>query len=307
MSRKNVFIIIACYNEGPGITSLLRETENLVSGLEENFTVVVVDDGSEEDTCNLLAGFNFSDRRITFNLLQLEYNTGHQSAIAQGIHYSHTCSADYAIIMDGDGEDNPSAIPELLRLKDHDIVNVIRGKRGEGAGFMLAYGIYRMIFKFVTGKKMNFGNYCMINARVISIINSRSFIHLAAFLSKLKLKSAAIRFDKRQRLSGKSKMTVADLVHHAFRSFVEYAGELVMLFLKLFLVLFVLFILLMGYILYLKLFTNKAILGWSSTLGIGLLTSAILCIGFFITGMLLLNLSHSGKNNPAVPIYKLIR
>jgi hypothetical protein len=247
------------------------------------------------------------DGNIQLKVLNLQFNLGHQGAIAQGLLYANECKASCAIVMDGDGEDDPAAIPELLSMRENDIVNVIRGKRREKLVFRFAYRIYRMIFRLLTNKKMNFGNYCLVSRRVIAITSSRTFIHFAAFLSKLQFKSDSIVYDRRVRIGGDSKMNLTSLIHHAFRSFVEYAQALLMVFLKLFIALFIFFIFTIGYIIYLKIFTNFAILGWSSTFGIGILTSALLCMGFFVTGVLLLNLSQYRLTIPPVPVYKVAR
>ena len=102
-------------------------------------------------------------------------------------------------------------------------------------------------------------------------------------------------------------MNMTSLVHHAFRSFIEYAQSLLMIFLRLFVILFVFFIITIGYIVYLKIFTDYPIIGWSSTFGIGLLTAALVCMGFFVTGVLLLNLSQYRMNIPPVAVYKVVR
>jgi glycosyltransferase involved in cell wall biosynthesis len=301
-----VFIILACYNESAVIRTFLNELEQTLKYVDGEFVVVVIDDGSTDDTQQLLRQFSFSTPSVKIKLLRLEYNTGHQSALEQGILYAHSKHAAHAIIMDSDGEDDPAAIPELLILRNFDVVHVFRGKREEQWQFRFSYSAYKLLFRLITGRTMNFGNYCMINRKAIEIIHSRTFIHLAAFLSRLNLKSTSITSNRRSRIGGTSKMTFSDLIHHGFRSFVEYAEEMVMVFLRLFMVMFVLFIATMGYILYLKLFTTSAILGWTSTLGIGLLTSALVCIGFFITGILLLNLRHSRKHIAPAAIYKEI-
>jgi glycosyltransferase involved in cell wall biosynthesis len=307
MDQTGMYIIITCYNEGSGIIRLLRETGELIRHAAEEITVVVVDDGSTDETPRLLKDFNFPDPRLRLRILRLEYNTGHQAAIEQGILFAKSCAAKHVIVMDGDGEDDPSAIPELLKLRSFDIVHVRRGKREESAGFRLAYAVYLRLFYFITGKQMNFGNYCMISDKVIRIISERSFIHLAAFLSRLKLNSTTITFDRRPRNYGNSKMSLAGLVHHAFRSFIEYAEEFLMVFLRLAILLFVLFLLMIVYIVYLKLFTDKAILGWASTLGIGLLTPALVCLGFFTTGILLLNQSHHRTKQETPLLFTVIR
>ncbi len=300
----SVCIVLACYNESALIRTFLNELEQTLKPVNEQFTVIVVDDGSIDDTQQLLQSFAFVTPSIKYKVLRLPYNTGHQSAIEQGLIYCYENNAQHAIIMDSDGEDDPAAIKELLILRNFDVVHVFRGKREERREFRFAYSVYKILFRLITGRRMNFGNYCMINRKAIEIIHSQTFIHLAAFLSRLKLKSTSIISNRRTRIAGSSKMSITDLIHHAFRSFVEYAEEMVMIFLKLFTFVFIALVVVIFYILYLKLFTDKAILGWASTLGIGLVTSALLCIGFFITGIVLLNLRQTRHRIPAEKIYR---
>ncbi len=307
MSNQGLYIIITCYNEGSAIIKLLDEIGKILKDNTEEISIVVVDDGSVDETPRLLNNFRFESDLLHLRILWLEFNVGHQAAIEQGILFAGSCNAKHAIIMDGDGEDDPAAIKELIKLRSFDIVHVQRGKREEGFGFQFAYSIYKSIFYYISKRQMDFGNYCMINDKVMKIIRSRSFIHLAAFLTKLKLSSTSLTFNRRPRLFGKSKMSISDLIHHAFRSFIEYAEEMVMIFLRFSLILFLLFVLTIGYILYLKFFTDEAILGWTSTLGIGLLTSALLCLGFFTTGVLLLNQSHLRSRQTTTILYTIVK
>jgi glycosyltransferase involved in cell wall biosynthesis len=301
-----VYIIIPCYNEGQTIVKLIQEIENVLKDQSEKCTVVIVDDGSADNTLDLLTAMQV-EGNINLKVITLKYNVGHQGAIAQGLMYANDNKATFSIVMDGDGEDDPSALKELLMLRQYDIVHVVRGKRKEKFSFRIAYNIYRRLFRLITKKKMNFGNYCMISNRVVSIASSKTFIHFAAFLSKLQFKSHRIIYDRRSRIGGISKMNITGLIHHAFRSFAEYGEALLMVFLRLFVILFVLFIATICYIFYLKIFTNAAILGWSSTFGIGLLTSALLCMGFFVSGVLLLNISQYRAHTHPVQLYKEVR
>ena len=306
MDQKEVFIIIPCFNEGQTIIKLILEIEKVLNDCNEKCTAVVVDDSSNDDTLSLLTALDLNGN-LKLKIITLQFNLGHQGAISQGLLYANECKAAHAIVMDGDGEDDPAAIPKLLSMRDNEIVNVIRGKRREKFVFRIAYRIYKIIFSTLTNKKMNFGNYCLVSDKVVSVVSSRTFIHFAAFLSKQKFKTDSIVFDRRSRLGGDSKMNLASLVHHAFRSFVEYAQSLLMVFLKLFIILFVFFIVTIGYIIYLKIFTDYAVLGWSSTFGIGILTSALLCMGFFVTGVLLLNLSQDRTTLKPIPVYKVVK
>lgn len=79
-----------------------------------------------------------------------------------------------------------------------------------------------------------------------------------------------------------------------------------MVFLKLFLLIGFLFLISISYVLYSKLFTNNAIPGWASTLSVSLINTAIICLGFFVTGILLLNLSYKNRETSKTALFKII-
>lgn len=287
----NIVIITPCFNENVTALSFLRSLETVISGLKAyNFEVVVVDDCSSDNTVALLSDFDFTEDNIKLTILPLHYNVGHQGAIYQGLLYAQHLNSNKFIVMDADGEDDPRAIAELADIDDYDIVHVARGRRKESLSFKISYYIYRIIFKTITGKVLNFGNYCMINKKVLLGVCHASFIHFAAHLSKQRVNARVLVYDRLKRIDGKSKMNLTSLVHHAFKSFVEYAEELLMIFLKMFIFIMIGFVFLIGIVLYKKLFTTDAILGWASTMLSNLVNTAILCVGFFVLGVLLLNM-----------------
>ena len=306
MSEEPVFIVCPCFNENETVVRFVRELETVVAPLPRSFRLVIVDDSSTDNTLELLKALLPQVPNVRINILSLRYNVGHQGAIYQGLIYCQRENAQQVIVMDADGEDDPSAIRKLITMTDYDIVHVVRGKRKENFIFRFSYMIYKSLFKLITNRVMNFGNYCMLSRRVLESVTATSFIHFAAHLSKLKTHASSIQIDRRKRIDGTSKMSLTGLIHHAFKSFVEYAEELLMIFLRLFVILFILFSLLILYIIYLKLFTDKAILGWASTLSIGLMNAGIITVGFFVIGVLLLHLSQHRTRNAQNEIYEVI-
>lgn len=300
MKEEKVVIITPCFNENTTVIAFLRNIEEVVGKLPYRFEVIVVDDCSSDHTLNLLSAFKFGAENTKLTILPLKFNVGHQGAIYQGLLYAKELDSDRFIIMDSDGEDDPEAIVDLLKFNDFDIVNVARGRRKESLSFQISYYVYRFIFKIITGKILNFGNYCMIKKRVLEISCYTSFIHFAAHLSKQKVKSTSIVYNRLKRIDGKSKMNLTSLVHHAFKSFVEYAEELLMVFLKIFVLIIISFIALIGIVLYKKFFTDEAILGWASTMTASLFTTALVCLGFFVMGILLLNMIKRNQNKKAI-------
>jgi hypothetical protein len=186
-------------------------------------------------------------------------------------------------------------------------VEVKRGKRSESGVFRTNYFFYKMLFRFITGRTMDYGNYCMISRSMIERVNLTSFIHLPAYLLKQKASRDAITYNRSKRIDGRSKMGYKGLLMHAFKSMIEFAEDLLLLFLRMFIVIIIIFLLLLGNILYQKFISHTAILGWTSTLAISLLILAVLCIGFFITGVLLLNLMHQQNIKSFKSVYTVIK
>jgi hypothetical protein len=206
--------------------------------------------------------------------------------------------------MDGDGEDDPSAIRDLMTKTDHDIVFVKRGRRSESPIFIIFYKIYKRIFRFVTGSSMSAGNFSMISNKVLKALIDSNFIHYSANLAKLKARKESIVSDRMPRLAGKSKMNFEALVLHGVRSLTVYAEELLLMFLKLFLIIMLVNSLIAAYVLYKKLFTDDAILGWASSLLASLANTALISIGFFVLGILTLNI-HRKNEFKKTKIYTL--
>lgn len=305
--KNEIAILVPCFNESEIVVKFLQLLEETLAELPGCFVVVVIDDCSLDNTRDLLANFAFTARNVSLEVVALRFNVGHQGAIYQGLLYAQAhVFAEHYIIMDSDGEDDPKAIRQLLRHRRADIVHVVRGKRSEGRLFRILYYFYKVLFRVITRRSMNFGNYCMINRRTLEAAVHASFIHFAASLSRMKGRHAYITYDRRKRIGGQSKMNIASLVSHAFKSLTEYADRLLLVFLKLFVVLATVFTGFIFYILYQKLFTEHAIPGWASTMSVGLFNTTLIAIGFYVLGIILLNMNHRRNNLTQRPIYEAI-
>lgn len=304
-SLPNITIITPCYNESAIVTRFLESLEYTLAVLPYRFCVVVVNDCSSDHTLQLLKAFRFKSGKICLNIVNLRFNVGHQAAIYQGLLYAQTLDSEHFIVMDSDGEDSPSAIPALLTHIDTDIVNVVRNKRKESVIFKLLYKVYKIIFKFVTGKQMNFGNFCLVSRSVLDCAVHSTFSHFAAFLSRQKFSMKYITVNREERIGGRTKMGFKKLFYHAFRSFVEYGEDMLMLFFKTFIVVLSAIILTTGNVVYQKFIAHTAIPGWFSTVIIALVNLAMMCIGFFVIGILLIHLNNQARNTKD-PIYESI-
>ena len=166
------------------IIRFLDELKTILETINHDFQIVIVDDGSTDDTRELLQSLDWQSK-IKLNLVFLEHNKGHQGAIAQGLNYCKSLNISHLVVMDSDGEDDPNAIKELVNNLSDPIVFVSRKRRKESIKFKVFYTFYKLLFYVVTGKKLNFGNYSMISKQVLLEISDKQFVHYSAFISKL--------------------------------------------------------------------------------------------------------------------------
>jgi glycosyltransferase involved in cell wall biosynthesis len=298
-------IIAPCFNEEGSVLPFLVEVEQEAAKLEERTLIILVDDGSGDGTVERARSHDSLAPNVVLQVLSLPYNMGHQEAIHQGLLYGNGTSATRFIVLDGDGEDDPGAISELAAIRETPIVFVGRGKRSESFGFRVGYFMYRQVFRLISGRAISFGNYSMIDRHVLAAVLDRSFVHYAAFLSQQNVAQRIIIRDRRKRIDGVSKMSFRRLSMHAFRSLIEYSEEVLAFFLKGFLYLSVVFLLSILTIVGIKLFTEAAIPGWASILSVSLFNSMLLCLGFFVIGLLLANTAHR-RERAGRHLYRLV-
>ncbi|MDX9880620.1 MAG: glycosyltransferase [Prolixibacteraceae bacterium] len=300
----SIAIVLPCYNEEVIVRDFLRRLEKQLAALSYPFHVVAVNDSSTDQTLQFLSEYTPSAPNVCISVLDLAFNQGHQGAIYQGMVYAENLPVTHCIVMDSDGEDDPKAIKKLVDYLDYDIVKVIRGKRNENLRFKIGYAVYRFIFRIITGRYMNYGNFVLINRKVLLGAVHNSFIHLAAYLVKQKGRQTGFRWDRSKRLGGKSKMNLAALIEHGIRSMIELSKEMLFSILKLFIIFISFFVFGIGIVLYKKM-VGDAIIGWSSTLIMILFLAGLICLGIFITGTLLVNILDKNKNSNKVVLYRL--
>src|SRR5467141_1556235 len=130
---KRIDLIIPVYNESGGLASFHSSLQTALLGLPYEFRLFYVNDGSSDETANVLAGL--AERNPEVYPIELSRNFGHQAALSAGL---DACNADAVIMMDGDGEHPPSLVPEMLRLFEsgYDIVHTQRMDRSRGGFFL---------------------------------------------------------------------------------------------------------------------------------------------------------------------------
>lgn len=290
------FVVISpCYNEEKVISIFLKELESTFEKTQKLFTVIIVDDCSTDATLKILSEFKFKSPNYELKVIKLKFNVGHQGAIKQGLNFANKFDAKGYIVMDSDGEDDHEAIRKLVDFEQFDIVFVSRGKREESIAFKLGYFFYKILFKVISGNSIHFGNYSMISKSVLFSIASQNFDHYSAFLSKMKFNKDYLKFNRKKRIDGKSKMKMNHLVLHGLKSLLEYSEELLFFFIRILTFMFLLFFSYGGYVFYCFFISHTAISGWTSTMAMGLISNILITSGIIVLGLLIVSQRNRTK------------
>lgn len=197
------------------------------------FVVVAVDDGSTMRRGNDNTLLPPDGCIEAIEVLQLAINLGHQRAIAVGL-ASVARRDDIAtvVVMDSDGEDRPDDIAALLIAAAQHPEHVVlaqRTRRSEGIIFRIGYVIYKLSFRVLAGRTIDFGNFCLLPMSVV-----RRLVHmpdlwnnLPAAIMRSRLQRIAVPTVRGVRHAGLSHMNVPSLVLHGLSAMSVYADQII--------------------------------------------------------------------------------
>jgi len=295
-------IIIPVFNDWRSCVTLIDNIRKEISKTAElQASFYLIDDCSTEPCNEPLLSNEASVKIITLNR-----NVGHQRAIALGLCYLHdNGGGDYIIVMDGDGEDKPEDIRKLLDTAgklDNHIVFGMRKRRYTGFKFKFFYVLYKMVFRILTGQRINFGNFCAIpHSRLKNLVYLPDlWNHFSGGIIRSRIPYATMPLDRGKRYFGESKMNFINLIIHGLSAVSVYTD---MLAVRVLIATFTLISLAMTGIMIttaIKLLTPLAIPGWASFVVMGFLI--IIFQAFLISLLLLFNVLNIRTQRHFIPI-----
>jgi len=138
-------IVVPIYNEAPNVEPLIAELRRTIDGLDVSCEVVVVDDGSTDETFALAAAATADDPR--FRIVRFRRNFGQTAALAAGFDHAE---GEVIVTMDGDLQNDPADIPRLLAMLDAGY-DVVTGWRRERQDALLSRRVPSQIANAVIG------------------------------------------------------------------------------------------------------------------------------------------------------------
>ncbi len=216
-TQPKVAIVVPVYNEQENIPELCRRIREVCQGLDSvQWEAIFVDDGSSDDSVALLQ----EEARTCPNLrlVRLSRNFGHQPAISAGL---FACNAGAAIVMDGDLQDPPEVIPQLVEQwrSGAKVVRAERLSRQETGLRRLAFVTFHRFFNLFSDYPIpaNSGVFCLLDRSAIDVYNSLSERHryfpgLSAWMG---FRQETVHYHREERFKGTPKQSWRRLISYA--------------------------------------------------------------------------------------------
>jgi dolichol-phosphate mannosyltransferase len=210
-------VAIPLYNEEAGIPELLRRVRAVLDSVPGGpHEIVTVDDGSSDRTLAMLEAEAAADPRLV--VVSLSRNFGHQAAFTAALDH---VTGDAVVLMDGDLQDAPEAIPLFLEqhARGFDVVYAKRTGRKEGWYLRAAYFLfYRLLDRLSSIRvPLDSGDFSLISRRVVDQI--RKVPEKNRFLRGLRtwvgFKQVAVVVERSERHAGQSKYSFRKLLQLA--------------------------------------------------------------------------------------------
>jgi dolichol-phosphate mannosyltransferase len=163
-----VSLAIPVFNEEAVVPELVRRTTAVLDSIPGGpHEIVLVDDGSSDHTMELLEKAAEKDPRIV--LVSLSRNFGHQTALGAAL---DQVSGDVAVLLDGDLQDPPEAVPTLLDWyqQGYDVVYVRRTNRKESWWLRACYYLFYRLLAALSSVQLplDAGDFGLMSRRVIT-------------------------------------------------------------------------------------------------------------------------------------------
>ena len=215
---KKIIILIPVYNDWESLKKLLKEVNNSIQNIKNyEFNCIVINDSSSIQQPKMLKPKNIKHLKI----INMKENRGHARCNAFGIRYIFKNELfDYIILMDGDGEDRPIEIVDLINsISKYPGMSVVakRIKRSEGPIFQSMYQIHKLVTYIFTGKKINFGNYSCLTKEDVSTLSEKTSLwsSYSGSVKKNIKEFKEINSIRGTRYFGPSKMSLFNLAIHS--------------------------------------------------------------------------------------------
>lgn len=280
-----VSVVVPLRDEEAVVGELHRRLVAALEGSGVSFEIVLVDDGSTDDTGDRLDDLAVEDDRLV--VVHLSRNFGHQAAVSAGIDHA---AGRAVILMDGDLQDPPEVVPQMIGVwrQGYDVVYGVRRHRKECLLKRLGYAGFYRIWNAISDLDipLDSGDFCLMDRRVVDVI--RHLPERMRFLRGLRsfvgFRQIGLPYERAARGAGASKYSLEALVGLATDGLVSFSSYPLRLVTRIGLATITVAFALLAWVVFDAWFTRTAPQGWASTIVVVLFMASVQLFSLGIIG-----------------------
>jgi dolichol-phosphate mannosyltransferase len=219
--------VVPIYNEAENLPELHRRLTAALDLTGKPWEIVFVDDGSRDASPRMLRELSAADPAGRIKVIALSRNFGHQPAITAGVHFAR---GHCVVLLDGDLQDPPELIPQLVTKwadEGYQVVLAERTSRAErgtrGLGFRLFYPLLRRLADLPSSPDA--GIFGLMDRAVVDQFNKlperNRFI--PGLRSWLGFRQTSVPYDRQQRSAGAPKQSLGKLLKYAMDAMISFS------------------------------------------------------------------------------------
>lgn len=288
-----IYFVVPCYNEQEVLPLTAEalgnklEAMTTAGSLSERSRILLVDDGSKDQTWEMISRLNKEDKR--FLGLKLSRNRGHQNALLAGL-YEAAAHCDAAISLDADLQDDVNACDEMVERfrAGCDIVYGVRKRRTTDSVFkrVTAEGFYKFMNFLGANTVYNHADFRLMSRRALEGLKEFTEVNLflRGIVPMIGYPSDVVYYDRMERAAGESKYPLKKMLAFATEGITSLSTKPIRLITSMGIASFFISI---GFLIWavVDFFRGNTISGWAS----------IMVSIWFIGGLLLLSIGIVGE------------
>lgn len=300
MNEEPVYsVVIPVYREGTHLSTVLSIIQKELDSLQSLYEVVLVDDGSPDNTWDIIKGLSIHYPRL--KALRLSRNFGKEYALCAGL---EAAKGQAIIVMDGDLQHPPHLIPEMARIwreADVEIVEAVKVYRGKESmwGKLGAYVFYSILNNLSGYNLKGASDYKLLDRKVVNAwlqMGERN-LFFRGMTAWLGFRRAQIPFEVAARVGGQSGWSILKLIKLAITGLTAFSS-LPLQFVTFSGLMFLIFAAVIGVqTLVLKL-TGQAVSGFATVIILILIIGSLLMISLGIIGEYIAKIYEEVKGRP---------
>lgn len=225
MNTPLVSFVVPLYNESDSFSRLVERLNSVLAELPYSAEVVLIDDGSTDNTPELMHQLALLNEN--YHCVFLARNYGHQVALSAGLAAAKCTEA--AMVIDGDLQDPPELITQFYSYykQGYDVVYGIRKKRKENYTKKIAYHLFYRLLKSISyiNLPLDTGDFSLISRRIINVLNKmpEESRYIRGMRSWIGFKQIGVEYERESRFAGKSKYSFKMLFSLAYNGIFNFS------------------------------------------------------------------------------------